>query len=253
MLACASFDGTVIVWESLSINLTHWDQCASLEGHDNEVKCVSWNNDGRLLATCGRDKKIWIWEKINNEFECISMLEGHTQDVKFIKFHKSLPLLFSTSYDDTIKIWQEEDDDEWKCTDTLTGHDSTVWSLALNNQGNKLISVSDDKSTKCWICDSPNSNGKWRCNSTLKGLHSQPIYTVDWSSENSYIVTGGGDNNITISTLGDNSDGNLLTLQYKLENAHDNDVNCVRWNPHKPSLLASSGDDGLIKLWYLIE
>ena len=178
---------------------------------------------------------------------------GHTQDVKFIKFHKSLPLLFSTSYDDTIKIWHEEDDDEWKCSDTLNGHDSTVWSLALNKQGNKFISVSDDKSAKCWICDSPDSTGKWRCNSTLKGLHSQPVYTVDWGQEHSYIVTGGGDNSITISTLTDNSDGNLLTLLYKLENAHDNDINCVRWNPQKPSLLASSGDDGLIKLWYLIE
>jgi len=26
-------------------------------------------------------------------------------------------------------------------------------------------------------------------------------------------------------------------------------VNCVQWNPHDPSLLLSSGDDSLIKLW----
>lgn len=181
------------------------------------------------------------------------MLEGHTQDVKFIRFHKSLPILFSASYDDTIKIWQEEDDDEWKCIDTLVGHDSTVWGIALNQQGNKLISVSDDKSVKCWQCDSPDSIGKWRCNSTLKGHHSQPIYTVDWSPDNSNIVTGGGDNHITINSLGDNSDGNLLVFLYKLDNAHDNDVNCVRWNPQKYNLLASSGDDGLIKIWSLIE
>jgi WD40 repeat protein len=35
--------------------------------------------------------------------------------------------------------------------------------------------------------------------------------------------------------------------------AHDQDCNCVDWNPTKPSLLASCSDDGTIKLWKFIE
>ena len=54
MIACASFDSTVVIWEAENTNKKSWELVASLEGHENEVKCVAWNSDGRLLATCGR-------------------------------------------------------------------------------------------------------------------------------------------------------------------------------------------------------
>ena len=272
LLASASFDGSVVVWQAQDVAFKSWEKIASLEGHDSEVKCVSWSSDGNFLATCGRDKKVWVWERLlGGDFECVAMLSGHSQDVKFVKWHPTANVLFSCSYDDSIKVWMDDNDD-WYCTTTLPGHSSTVWGAALDATGSRLVSVSDDLSMILWESESPlNPSGAWRQVSRLAALHKNVIFTVDWSHHNSLIASGAGDNAIKLIAYSKTSDGTgLLKEAFHLPNAHDGDVNCVRWcpvgtaneihegeegkaNTQNQELLLSSGDDGLVKLWKYVQ
>lgn len=72
-LATASFDATVGIWQQVDeAGLEdgdgaggeggEWEAVDPLEGHDSECKSAEWSSDGRLLATCSRDKSVWVWE-----------------------------------------------------------------------------------------------------------------------------------------------------------------------------------------------
>jgi WD40 repeat protein len=68
-LATASFDSTVAVWEEVEADddedgsgAREWECVTALEGHENECKSVAFSHDGALLASCSRDRSVWVWE-----------------------------------------------------------------------------------------------------------------------------------------------------------------------------------------------
>ena len=262
-LSSASFDGTVAIWDRKG---GQFECSATLEGHENEVKSAEWSKSGNFIASCSRDKSVWIWDvdQEEEEFMCAGVLQAHTADVKRVRWHPELDIVASASYDNKIKLFKEDDDD-WVCCGTLSSHDSTVWSLAFNAMGDRIASVSEDTTLKIWQeykpgnpegIPCPNDDSAWKCVGTYGGFHSRAIYDVDWCHKSGLIATAGGDDAIKIFTEDDSesidskNSPNFVCLVNQ-NAAHDQDVNCVAWNPVSQGILASCGDDGEVKIWQI--
>lgn len=156
-------------------------------------------------------------------------------------------MCFYTKFkDDTIKIWRDDDDD-WFCSDTLKGHTSTVWALDFNQKGDKLVSVSDDKSIRLWVSS---QDGGWTQSDVIPDHHSRPIYAVSWSKIHNYIATSGGDSIIRILK----EEGNKLIQVCEVSLPEGgNEINSLQWCPleNEAFLLATGGDDSLVRIWKL--
>ena len=243
-------------------------------GRDKSV----WIWEGNILLTGSIIEANSSLAMGDCDYECVAVLQDHTQDVKMIVWHPHEDVLASCSYDDTIRIWKD-DGDEWICMNTLEGHSSTVWAIDFDPTGNFLgtalfseyvfeidcvVSVSDDLSIKIWKKEEKSEStggalsilswsrkvAQWTCVSTLENAHSRCIYSVSWSKVNGLIATASGDNSIKIFKY--LPDENRLELLHTINEAHSQfDVNCVRWCPLESNgtLLASCGDDDLIRIW----
>lgn len=182
-----------------------------------------------------------------------------------MRWHPQLDILASVSYDNTIKLFKEDfTDHDWICSNTLSSHDSTVWSLAFDKGGSRFATVSDDKTLKIWKeykhnnkenIPTPNEQPVWKNICTLSGYHTRTIYDVSWCHLSDFIATACGDDAIRIFKESDMSNENEPTFEMVClcEKAHNQDVNSVAWNPTIYGLLASCSDDGTIKLWKLHE
>lgn len=252
-----------------------WNLMALIEGHENEVKAVAWNRSGNFLASCSRDKTIWIWEtdaETLEEFECVSVLSDHEHDIKHIIWHPHINLLASSSYDDTIRLYKQDDDDEdWSCVAILNGHEGTVWCSAFEHTEKtsgqtRLVSVSDDLTARVWVSSSGSgedgnkidgipssikhrsSEMEWELQSVLPEVHKYAIYSVSWSAQSGRIATTGADGQIAVYS---EKNG-----KWEVESVHKSshgvyEVNCVSWCvlSNGEEVLATAGDDGYINIW----
>ncbi|CAE6366919.1 unnamed protein product, partial [Rhizoctonia solani] len=280
-LAVGSFDSTISVWERSAEDdgeggehggdqpSGEWEMVSQLEGHENECKSVAYSHSGTLLASCSRDKSVWIWEvQPDAEFECLSVMMEHSQDVKAVTFHPREDILASASYDDTIKLYVDDPSDDWYSFATLKGHTSTVWGISFSPCGNFLASSSDDNTIRIWR-HIPADTGSYSAGDWQPALdwvaHSRAIYSISWGpkvpgvgSESSLgcIVSSGGDGQIRIWEVSDTGSGLTQNEMCSYDRAHgDAEVNCVSWCPRlrMNGVLASAGDDGTVNIWKVVQ
>ncbi|KAH8677767.1 WD40-repeat-containing domain protein [Xylariales sp. PMI_506] len=220
-----------------------WEFTLVLEGHDSEIKSVSFSPSGQYLASCSRDKSVWIWEDVgateaDDEWETVAVLNEHDGDVKAVAWcpetnrsghgRYSSDVLASASYDNTIRVWREDGDGDWVCVAVLEGHTGTVWGLQWEprpqgSQFPRLLTWSADCSIRVW---------------SLKPAKEEV--------EAPRHAWGGGLGGIP-STM-----RQAITETWEctavLPTAHTRDIYSAAWSAES-GLVASTGSDGLVALY----
>lgn len=281
-LASGGEDRLIKLW-----NLqTHPATFVNLDRHQDQVRSVAFSPDGQLLASCGDDEVIWLWDVSQPDPLPIEQFSGHKERIRAIAFDPNRPILASASDDQTIRLWdlrQPETEPE-----ILRGHYFDILSLVFSPDSKRLISTSGDNTIRLWdLSDSV-------AVAQIPKGHDQQVVTVAFSRDGTFLASGGFDKTVRVwkldalhhtaeefycfqgtseedwqrvTSVAFSSDGQFLAAGsadrqiriwtlHQPENpprilaGHDDQVTSVAFHPCKP-LLASGSVDCTVRVWDL--
>jgi hypothetical protein len=116
--------------------------------HDDVIHAVSFSPDGKLLATCGYDRLIKLWDV--EKGKDLRVLKDHSDAVHALNFSPDGKLLASAAADRAVKVW---DVATGKRLYTLGESTDWVYAVAFSPDGKHLAAGGVDRSIRVWEVD----------------------------------------------------------------------------------------------------
>ncbi|MDJ0636528.1 MAG: NACHT domain-containing protein [Xenococcaceae cyanobacterium MO_188.B29] len=149
-LATAVDDGTIKLWniEESSKPEVSSEPLDSLKIEENEshVWSVVFIDD-KTLASGGGNKKIQLWRKKNEKYECLKCISEHKNWIISLAYHREFNLLAGGDYDGKIVLLNIKDNKELA---KFEADKEWVWSVSFSPDGKKLVSGGKEGIVKLW-------------------------------------------------------------------------------------------------------
>ena len=248
-------------------------------GHRGPVYGVSFDPQGKILASCSKDKTVRLWDASTGA-PVGSPLTGHERTVSCLAFKPGDPNILATgSADKTVKLW---DTSTSACLSTMTGHQKPVCGVSFDPQGKTLASCSFDKTVRLWdastgapvgtpltvegcvfsVVFAPCGTKLAASCSDYPNHHSVKIFNKEGSTGN-FLCQSTLEVDGEVACVTYAPDGSKLAAAYSrsiaIFNAETNEVPCtvsghskrvnvVRWN-NDGTKFASGSNDNTVKIW----
>ncbi|KAI8984324.1 WD40-repeat-containing domain protein [Mycotypha africana] len=146
----ASKEGSIIKWDAKTFKKLHTfpggrKGVKNFDGHTDHILCLAISNDGKYLASGGKDKCINIWSVTEDKH--IAKFTQHRDAVSGLAFRKTSNQLYSASHDRTIKLWNI---DEKAYIETLFGHQDQITGIDTLVRERCLSVGGRDKTARWW-------------------------------------------------------------------------------------------------------
>ncbi|XP_069634681.1 centrosomal protein of 192 kDa [Haliaeetus albicilla] len=279
-MATCSSDQSVKVWDKSENG--DWHCTASWKTHSGSVWRVTWAHPefGQVLASCSFDRTAAVWEEIVGEsndklrgqshwVKRTTLVDSRTSvtDVKFAPKHMGL-MLATCSADGVVRIYEAPDVmnlSQWSLQHEISCKLSCScisWNPSSSRAHSPMIAVgSDDNSpnilAKVQIYEYNENTRKYAKAEALMTV-TDPVHDIAFAPNlgRSFHILAVATKDVRIFTLKPlrkelTSSGGLTKFEIHIVaqfDNHNSQVWRVSWNI-TGTVLASSGDDGCVRLW----
>ncbi|KAL6909614.1 hypothetical protein ACP4OV_001895 [Aristida adscensionis] len=198
---------------------------------NNKVVCCHFSTDGKLLASAGHEKKVFLWNMEN--FKMDTKIEDHTNFITDIRFKTNSTQLATSSSDGTVRLWNATD--ESGALQTFHGHSSHVTSVDFHPRlTDVLCSCDDNGEIRFWTVGQSTPSCAFRGKQGGTGR-------VRFQPQSGQFLAVAAGNMVKIF------DVEKQTNLHSPLKGHNSEVNCICWDENGEYLASASQDT--VKVW----
>lgn len=183
-IASADVSGTVRIWDTTQKEHILKAEFKPIAG---PILDLQWSDDSKRIVAVGEGKEkfgaAFLWDTGSS----LGEIAGHSKSIGSCDFKQTRPYRVATGSEDFLTCWFEGP--PFKFKKSIKDHTRFVNCVRFSPDGNKLVTVSSDKSGFFYDGKTGDQVGKL----STTNAHSAGIYSVSWSPDSKKVLTASAD------------------------------------------------------------